>query len=288
MKNSVVLFIFSLALALLGFNGFNAEAQKPADYDVLVSRGNSQLQSGNNEQALASAASAIKVNAGRWEAYAVAGGALLNLKRYEEAADQFSHAIDRAPEAKQEGLRTLRKQCLSAGSGASPSPPPAVPSSATTQAEIVLWKTIEHSTSIEDFQSYLRQYPSGVFAGLAHDRLENLNQLAWMDPATRLMWTKRDSGSDLTWDHALNYCSTLSLAGYNNWRLPTITELSDLYDPTVSGVWKIKGNLETHGLLWSSSASSTRQVWGTDFGTSVRMVPLRIDVQTHALCVRDR
>jgi tetratricopeptide (TPR) repeat protein len=185
MKNSVVLFIFSLALVLLGFNGFNAEAQRPADYDVLVSQGNSQLQSGNNEQALASAASAIKVNADRWEAYAVAGGALLNLKRYEEAADQFSHAIDYAPEAKQEGLRILRKECLSAelGSPSSPSQSvssgPSVPpspgpsqSASTSQAEIVLWKTIENSTNPADFQSYLTQYPNGAFVVLARRHLD--------------------------------------------------------------------------------------------------------------------
>jgi hypothetical protein len=111
------------------------KAQGTSNYDALVQQGNSQLQAGNNEQALASAKTAIKTNANRWEAYAIAGGALLNLKRYEEAVDQFSHAIDRAPQAKQEGLRALRKECVStqpAGPQSAVKPSHATPPGATT------------------------------------------------------------------------------------------------------------------------------------------------------------
>jgi tetratricopeptide (TPR) repeat protein len=158
---------------ILVFSGISATAQGASDYDALLRQANSQFQSGDNEQALAAATSAIKVNAGRWEAYAVAGGALLNQKRYEEAADQFSRAIDRAPEAKQDGLRTLRKKCLLAESGTSPNPPSGSAAVAqTTQAEIVLWKTIEHSTNIADFQAYLQQYPNGAFTALAQNHLK--------------------------------------------------------------------------------------------------------------------
>jgi hypothetical protein len=37
---------------------------------------------------MASGEAAIKMNADRWEGYALAGGALMNLKRYEEAAER--------------------------------------------------------------------------------------------------------------------------------------------------------------------------------------------------------
>jgi tetratricopeptide (TPR) repeat protein len=105
-----------------------AAAQSAPDYDALVQQGKAQLQVGNKDAALNSANAAIKANADRWEAYAVAGGAMMNLKRYEEAADEFSHAIDHAPAAKQEGLRDLRKQCLllEAGSPSISSPSQAV------------------------------------------------------------------------------------------------------------------------------------------------------------------
>ena len=51
----------------------------------------------------------------------------MNLKRYEEAADQLSQAIQHAPDSKQPGLRDLRKQCLLAESGVAPAAPAAVP-----------------------------------------------------------------------------------------------------------------------------------------------------------------
>jgi tetratricopeptide (TPR) repeat protein len=115
----------ALVIVLLGWLACNAcFAQTTANYDGLVRQGNTQLQSGNNDAALTSANAAIRANADRWEAYAVAGGALMNLKRYEEATDQFGHAIDHAPEAKQAGLRDLRRKCLVLEAG---SPSTAVP-----------------------------------------------------------------------------------------------------------------------------------------------------------------
>lgn len=110
---------------LLAPFGCGMVAQTVSNYDTLVRQGNIRLQTGENESALSAAQSAIKISADRWEAYAVAGGALMNLKRYEEAADQFGHAIDHAPEPKQAGLRDLRKQCLLAEAGASSSGNPA-------------------------------------------------------------------------------------------------------------------------------------------------------------------
>lgn len=156
-----------------------AIAQSAAgDYDALVRQGNAQLQAGSNDLALATAGSAIKLNADRWEAYALAGGALMNLKRYEEAADDFSKAIERAPETKQAELRNLRKQCFSAELGVAiptTSAPSAQPSpSATTHAEVVLWKSIENRANPADFQSYLDQYPTGAFWILAKRHLAEI------------------------------------------------------------------------------------------------------------------
>jgi uncharacterized protein len=173
-----VLFLSCLAFAI---SGVSVRAQTASSYDTLVRNGNSQLQAGNNTQAVTSANSAIKLNATRWEAYVLAGGALMNLKKYEEAADQFGHAIDHAPEAKQAGLRELRRQCLLAETGASPSTSstpaiaPAQPA-ATTQAEIVLWKTIQDSKNVDDFQAYLQQYPNGAFVVLARNHIESLKK----------------------------------------------------------------------------------------------------------------
>ena len=50
-----------------------------------------------------------------------------------------------------------------------PSPPP-------DPAEIVFWQTIASSTTVADFEEYLRQYPQGRFAGLAHNRIAALTK----------------------------------------------------------------------------------------------------------------
>ena len=165
----------SLAIGTLFFVVVVASAQTATEYDSLVQKGKTQLQAGSADLALASGEEAIKMNADRWEGYALAGGALMNLKRYEDAADKFSHAIDRAPDGKQSALRDLRRQCLLAESGASPAPKEST-SATTTQAEIVLWKSIENSTNPSDFSAYLKQYPQGAFAVLATSRLNQTEQ----------------------------------------------------------------------------------------------------------------
>lgn len=88
-------------------------AQATHDYDALVQQGNAQLQAGSNDAALASANAAIKLDANRWEAYAVAGGALINLKRCDEATDDLNRGVKLAPAPKQAGLQGLLRQCES-------------------------------------------------------------------------------------------------------------------------------------------------------------------------------
>jgi hypothetical protein len=148
----------------------SAGAQTATNYDALIQHGKSQLDD-NAERAAAAGKAAIKVSAERWEGYALVGGALMNLRRYEAAADTLSEAIKRAPESKQPALRDLRRQCLLAESGSPAVANTLAPASTTSQAEIVLWKSIENSANPADFQSYLDQYPRGTFVVLARRHL---------------------------------------------------------------------------------------------------------------------
>ena len=84
----------------------------------------------------------------------------------------------------------------------------------------------------------------------------------WIDPATQLLWTIEDNGSDISRDAAANYCKALKLSTYSDWRLPTIQELQTIY--STSGkfsmnyyghrdVIHIKGSLSPTGDSWSST-----------------------------------
>jgi len=63
----------------------------------------------------------------------------------------------------------------------------------------------------------------------------------WTDPATGNIWTRQDSGSDVGWDEAKDYCGNLRLAGFTTWQLPTTKELGAINDQVMKGGIKLSG-----------------------------------------------
>lgn len=51
------------------------------------------------------------------------------------------------------------------------------------------------------------------------------------DETIGLMWARKDSGHGMPWQDGKQYCATLATGGFNDWRLPEISELKTLYDP---------------------------------------------------------
>lgn len=90
-------------------------------------------------------------------------------------------------------------------------------------------------------------------------------QPTWTDPSTHLMWALQDNGSNLNWESANRYCSSLTLGGYTGWRLPGIRELAGIYDPAINLAgtyngkrisWHIKGGIRLSGGPWSATKTS--------------------------------
>ena len=204
MESMSTLFVrlWCVALALVA----GAGAHAAADYEAFIAQGNALLQAGNTGQALSSGESAIKISADRWEGYALAGSALMNLKRYEPAADALSKAIERAPESKQPALRDLRRQCLLAESG--------YPSVANTSGPTAPAAGPEAQVQREN------------------ERKRLVAKLTWTDPATGLMWAKYSRPAEYAhanFTRATDYCAALRVLGHADWRLPSVAEFTHIY-----------------------------------------------------------
>jgi tetratricopeptide (TPR) repeat protein len=231
-----------LALALIA-GASNSGARTAPGYDALITRGNTLLQAGNNDQALNSGEAAIGMSAGRWEGYALAGSALMNLKRYEDAADALSKAIDRAPESQQHALRDLRRQSLLAESGY----PALASTSAPSNTRVPPSNTSVPATSSQaEAPSHLAE----TEAQQVNERTRLVAKLTWADPAAHLMWAKYSRPSEYShanYTRATDYCAALRSLGYADWRLPSAVEFTGIYHFTAdSAAVHLDGGLATN------------------------------------------
>ena len=72
-----------------------------------------------------------------------------------------------------------------------------------------------------------------VMPVMASDRFLNHGDGTVTDTKTGLMWAAKDNGIPINWPDALAYCQNYSGGGFTDWRMPTLAELSSLYDPGV-------------------------------------------------------
>ena len=126
----------------------------------------------------------------------------------------------------------------------------------------------------------------------------------WVDTSD-LMWAGKDSGKEVNWGNAIKYCRDLRLAGYSDWRLPTINELRDIYDPNLysSGLagpskhsrpftWHVEGRLFLTGDEWSSNRGLDDRghpngfAWYFDFNEGKAANYDEPSAGKRALCVR--
>ena len=80
----------------------------------------------------------------------------------------------------------------------------------------------------------------------------------FIDDTTGLMWQDNSAAkyTKKDWQGALSFCQKLHLAGHDDWRLPTIKELTGVVnlsqnDPTVTNGFK---NVGGSGYYWSATA----------------------------------
>jgi hypothetical protein len=89
------------------------------------------------------------------------------------------------------------------------------------------------------------------------------------DNVTGLMWQREDDGATRTWSDAVVYCESLGLAGYADWRLPSLREMVGIVDygrfsPAINSAAFPNTGLSEY---WSytTDASNGSYAWCVDF-----------------------
>ncbi|MGE4319605.1 MAG: DUF1566 domain-containing protein [Deferribacterales bacterium] len=108
------------------------------------------------------------------------------------------------------------------------------------------------------------------------------------DNITGLMWEDDAVGSSVTWVNALSRCESLSLGGYDDWRLPNIRELMSIMELNGSSSVNAVFTNYTADDYWSSttSVSVMNQAYAVFFYTSPIMVGEVKSASAYVRCVR--
>ena len=108
----------------------------------------------------------------------------------------------------------------------------------------------------------------GEAAWAQNDYVEN-NDGTVTDQHTGLMWQQDTAKEQMTWEEALAYCENLSLAGYNDWRLPNRNELQSLVDkqPESGRAAINKAFPDTYPLIYWTSTHDAAPWWPANVWT---------------------
>jgi hypothetical protein len=112
------------------------------------------------------------------------------------------------------------------------------------------------------------------------------------DPATALMWQDvvENKSVILTWQEAKENCEELDLEGFDDWWLPSESELATIVDVTRPAGRKIKKGFvyyKNDSVYWTSStyAWNAPHAWVIDFGSGASYT-LAKEERRFVRCVR--
>lgn len=114
------------------------------------------------------------------------------------------------------------------------------------------------------------------------------------DVSTGLTWHQELNDDEVTWEDALDYCENLTIAGYDDWRLPNVNELQSIVDykkanPSVDGMLPVISG-DFAGSYWSSTTASSSVVYALtiDFNNGETGEEMKThDFSALVRCVRD-
>jgi hypothetical protein len=100
------------------------------------------------------------------------------------------------------------------------------------------------------------------------------------DTATRLTWQSEDDGVERNHQEALASCRGLSLGGFSDWRLPTLSEFEGLTKAAKEAGFKVNTsyNRSTNADYWTATIGPQSNVAHIGDGTTMFL--------TNTYCVR--
>ncbi len=116
------------------------------------------------------------------------------------------------------------------------------------------------------------------------------------DSITGLIWQKEDGG-EMTWEQAKQYADSLSLGGFENWRLPTSHELFSTIDhgrfgPALNTTYFTK-SLAEYWWTGATRADDPARIWAVNAGGGIGPHPKSETISAggtkrfHVRCVRE-
>jgi hypothetical protein len=119
----------------------------------------------------------------------------------------------------------------------------------------------------------------------------SISEDVFVDYDTNLMWQDDIESQTIkkNWQGAMDYCQNLSLAGFDDWRLPKIEELESIIDDTRSdSAIKLGFENVVSDYYWSSSSSvgNSNYAWDVYFGNGGGITNGK-NSSSSVRCVRD-
>ena len=119
------------------------------------------------------------------------------------------------------------------------------------------WSVWFDSGAIGSLSKSDSRYVRAVRGNTIDSRLVDNGDATITDKSTGLMWVQEIDGTARTWHQALAFCEDLTVAGYDDWRLPSYKELASIMDysrswPALTTQFFTNVSSERH--LWTSTS----------------------------------
>ena len=90
------------------------------------------------------------------------------------------------------------------------------------------------------------------------------------DDIKGLMWQQEDDNAPRTWESAISYCESQSLANYTDWRMPTLKELRSIvekskFSPAIDSAFFPNTNSSAYWTSKTAPAVIKTLKWNVDF-----------------------